>query len=99
MRVMWPPMKAPNVTAGLTWPPEMLAPTETATKRANAWDSDAATTPAGVAEPLSVSLSAKKKKTENTICQCKPNKNLVRACLKILLQLILKTKSVVRRNF
>ena len=33
---MWPPIKAPNVTAGLTCPPEMLAPTETATKRANA---------------------------------------------------------------
>lgn len=56
---MWPPMKAPKVTAGLTWPPEMLAPTETATKRAKACDSDAATKPAGVAEPLSVSLSAK----------------------------------------
>ena len=33
---MWPPIKAPNVTAGLTCPPEMLAPTETAPKRANA---------------------------------------------------------------
>lgn len=34
--VMWPPTKAPKVTAGFTCPPEMLAPTETATKRANA---------------------------------------------------------------
>lgn len=35
-RVMWPPTKAPKVTAGLTWPPEMFAPTETATKSAKA---------------------------------------------------------------
>lgn len=35
-RVMCPQTKAPSVTAGLTWPPEMLAPTETATKSANA---------------------------------------------------------------
>ncbi|RWW34864.1 hypothetical protein GW17_00000338 [Ensete ventricosum] len=57
--VMLPPRKAPKVTAGLTWPPEMLAPTATATKRPNPWAKDAATTPAGVAEPSSVSLSAK----------------------------------------
>lgn len=53
---MLPPTKAPKVTAGLTWPPEMLAPTETATKRANAWAMEAAIRPAGVAAPLSVSL-------------------------------------------
>lgn len=56
---MWPPTKAPKVTAGFTCPPEMLAPTETATNRAKAWATDAATRPAGVVEPLSVSLSAK----------------------------------------
>nr|AFK44239.1 unknown [Medicago truncatula] len=56
MSVMCPPMNAPKVTAGLTCPPEMLAPTETATKSANACDSDAATNPAGVAAPLFVSL-------------------------------------------
>uniref|UniRef100_A0A2P2J5B9 Tonoplast intrinsic protein n=1 Tax=Rhizophora mucronata TaxID=61149 RepID=A0A2P2J5B9_RHIMU len=55
-KVMFPPMKAPNVTAGLTWPPEMLAPTETATKRPKAWAIDAEIRPAGVVEPLSVSL-------------------------------------------
>jgi len=60
MSVMCPPMNAPKVTAGLTCPPEMLAPTETATKSANACDSDAATNPAGVAAPLFVSLSIKK---------------------------------------
>ena len=31
---MFPPTKAPKVTAGLRWPPEMLAPVETPTKRA-----------------------------------------------------------------
>ena len=53
---MLPPMKAPKVTAGLTWPPEMLAPTETATKRAKAWAIAAAMSPAGVLEAPSVSL-------------------------------------------
>ena len=53
---MLPPTKAPKVTAGLTWPPEMLAPTATATKRAKAWAREAATSPAGVVEALSVSL-------------------------------------------
>ncbi|CAA7410547.1 unnamed protein product [Spirodela intermedia] len=33
-RVMFPPRKMPKVTAGLTWPPEMLAPAATATNRA-----------------------------------------------------------------
>lgn len=59
-RVMCPPTKAPNVTAGLTCPPEMFAPTETATNSAKAWASDACTRPAGVADPSLVSLSAKK---------------------------------------
>ena len=36
---MWPPRANPKVTAGFTWPPEMLAPTETATKRAKATES------------------------------------------------------------
>lgn len=34
--VMFPPMKAPNVTAGFTCPPDMFAPTETATNSPNA---------------------------------------------------------------
>lgn len=55
-----PPMNAPKVTAGFTCPPDMFAPTETATKSANAWASEAATRPDGVVEPLSVSLSVKK---------------------------------------
>ena len=49
-------MKAPKVTAGLTCPPEMLAPTETATKRPKPCAKAAATRPAGVVEPLSVNL-------------------------------------------
>ena len=59
MSVMWPPRKAPNVTAGFTWPPEMFAPIATATNSAKAWARAAATSPAGVVDPSSVSLSAK----------------------------------------
>lgn len=54
---MLPPRNAPNVTAGFTWPPEMLAPTETATNNASACDKAAAMRPAGVVEPAFVSLS------------------------------------------
>lgn len=57
---MWPPTKAPNVTAGFTWPPDMLAPTEIATKSAKACAREAAMRPAGVVDPLSVSLPAKR---------------------------------------
>ena len=53
---MWPPMHAPKVTAGLTWPPEMLALMETATNKAKAWASAAETSPAGVVDPLFVIL-------------------------------------------
>lgn len=53
---MLPPMKAPKVTAGLTWPPEMLAPTETATKSAKACAMAAEIKPAGVLAPSPVSL-------------------------------------------
>jgi hypothetical protein len=53
---MLPPMKAPKVTAGLTWPPEMLAEMDTATKRPKACARAAATSPDGVVEPSWVSL-------------------------------------------
>ena len=56
--VMLPPIKAPKVTAGLTWPPEMFAPIETATKSAYACDIAAAISPDAVCGPLFVSLSA-----------------------------------------
>lgn len=59
-KVMFPPTKAPNVTAGFTCPPEMFAPTETATKSAKACANAAATRPAGVDDPSLVSLSASK---------------------------------------
>lgn len=32
--VMWPPIAIPKVTAGLTWPPEMLTDMKTATVKA-----------------------------------------------------------------
>lgn len=54
-KVIFPPTKAPKVTAGLTWPPEMLAPTETATNNPKACAMEAEIRPAGVATP-SVSL-------------------------------------------
>ena len=46
---MLPSMNAPNVTAGLTWPPETFVLTETGTNNVNAWDKNAATRPEGVA--------------------------------------------------
>ena len=46
------------MTAGLTWPPEMLAPTATATKSANPWQTAMATSPAGSRAASPVSLSA-----------------------------------------
>ena len=57
--VIWPPRASPNVTAGLTWPPEMLAPTATATKRAKPWQMATATSPAGSRAALDVNLSVK----------------------------------------
>ncbi|WOL06183.1 hypothetical protein Cni_G14915 [Canna indica] len=44
-------MNSPKVTAGLTWPPEMFAPTATATMRAKACPRAAAISPAGVVAP------------------------------------------------
>lgn len=61
--VIWPPRANPNVTAGFTWPPEMLAPTETATKRAKPWQMAMATSPAGSRAASDVNLSVKMEKT------------------------------------
>lgn len=58
IRLIWSPRRRPNVTAGLTWPPEMLAPTETATNRANPWQTATATSPAGSKAAEDVILSA-----------------------------------------
>lgn len=55
--VIWPPSANPKVTAGLTWPPEMLAPTETATNRAKPWQIAMATSPAGSTAAFDVNLS------------------------------------------
>lgn len=60
--VIWPPRANPKVTAGLTWPPEMLAPIATATKRANPWQTAMATSPSGSRAASVVNLSAPKKK-------------------------------------
>ena len=57
---MWPPRANPKVTAGLTWPPEMLAPTETATKRAKPWQIATATNPVGSRAASDVNLAAKR---------------------------------------
>lgn len=54
--VIWPPRANPKVTAGLTWPPEMLAPTETATNRAKPWHIAMATRPAGSRAASDVNL-------------------------------------------
>ncbi|KAJ0623551.1 hypothetical protein HanIR_Chr01g0033411 [Helianthus annuus] len=53
---MLPPTNAPKVTAGLTCPPEIFAPTDTATNNPKAWASAAATSPAGLFAAPSVSL-------------------------------------------
>lgn len=45
--VIWPPIANPKVTAGFTWPPEILAAIDTATKSANAWQTATATRPGG----------------------------------------------------
>lgn len=57
-RVMFPPKNAPNVTAGFTCPPDMFAPTETATINANAWPNAAIIKPSGVANPSFLNLPA-----------------------------------------
>lgn len=46
------------MTAGLTCPPEMLAPMATATNRANPWQTATATSPAGSRAASAVNLSA-----------------------------------------
>lgn len=53
---MCPPRANPNVTAGLTCPPEMLAPTETATNSAKPWQIATASNPAGSRAASDVNL-------------------------------------------
>jgi len=53
---MLPPRKAPKVTAGLQWPPEMLALVATATNKPNACASATAISPAGDVGAFDVSL-------------------------------------------
>lgn len=59
------------MTAGFTWPPEMLAPTETATKRAKPWQMAMATSPAGSRAALDVNLSVT---NEGKTSELKPHK-------------------------
>lgn len=71
--MIWPPTANPKVTAGLTWPPEMLAPIETATKRANAWATAIATSPGASRAAFDVSLSVQttttpRKLTNRDLC-------------------------------
>lgn len=55
--VIWPPTANPKVTAGLTWPPEMLAAIATATNKASPWQTATATRPAGSKAASAVNLS------------------------------------------
>lgn len=66
--VICPPRAIPKVTAGLTWPPEMLAPTETATKRAKPWHTAIDNNPAGSSAASDVNLSAKPQCFFNCLC-------------------------------
>lgn len=67
MIVIWPPRANPNVTAGLTCPPEMLAPIATATNRARPWHTAIATNPAGSRAPPDVNLPVAAKNTTTSI--------------------------------
>lgn len=53
---MLPPRKAPKVTAGLQWPPEMLALVATTTNKPNACASATTISPAGDVGAFDVSL-------------------------------------------
>jgi len=64
---MWPPRANPKVTAGLTWPPEMLAPTETATKSAKPWQIATASNPAGSSAASDVNLPTSEEKKPNML--------------------------------
>lgn len=56
VKLICPPTKAPNVTAGFKWPPEMLAALATPAQTPNPWANAAITIPVGVLGPLPVSL-------------------------------------------
>lgn len=74
---MWPPRANPKVTAGLTWPPEMLAPTETATKSAKPWQIATASNPAGSSAASDVNLpTSKVKKNCKLLHSDKPKQTL-----------------------
>ncbi len=62
------------MTAGFTWPPEMLAPTETATKRAKPWQMAMATSPAGSRAASDVNLSVTNEVKTSTFKLQKKNK-------------------------
>ncbi|RRT81904.1 hypothetical protein B296_00000410 [Ensete ventricosum] len=60
---MWPPTASPKVTAGLRWPPEMLAAMDTPTKRPKPCARATATRPAGSSAAPDVNLPACKSVT------------------------------------
>ena len=74
---MWPPRANPKVTAGLTWPPEMLAPTETATKSAKPWQIATASNPAGSSAASDVNLPANKEKEKSNMLKLKKHSILL----------------------
>ena len=85
--VIWPPRANPKVTAGLTWPPDMLAPTATATKRAKPWQIATATNPAGSRAAPDVNFPVKQTR------QKKKNQNFVE--IKSSIYIITKTDFVI----
>ena len=82
--VIWPPRANPKVTAGLTWPPEMLAPMATATKRAKPWQIAIATSPSGSRAASDVNLSAEKRNRKEK-GYTKKNNYLANVILSLLL--------------
>ena len=74
---MWPPRANPKVTAGLTWPPEMLAPTETATKSAKPWQIATASNPAGSSAASDVNLPANKEKEKSNMLKLKKHDDFI----------------------
>ena len=83
--VIWPPRAKPKVTAGLTWPPEMLAPTATATKRAKPWQTATATKPAGSRAASDVNLPTDENKESQKSVETKKAQQFVSVyCGKLL---------------
>lgn len=78
--VIWPPRAKPKVTAGFTCPPEMLAPTATATNNANPWQTAIATNPDGSRAASAVSLPVHQMYMQSYIASIKLTKSASFVC-------------------